>query len=134
MRRLWQGIVRTVFWSYERGSWPYDLLVAAIVLFVFLSPRSWFNDHAQIAQAGPSPHPAPAQFHQVDPVTGAKVYRVDFQSVVSPPGFPELERRAHDALRRDVEGLKGRTFQILRIVPVRGEDSTVLYYDVWVKP
>ncbi len=37
-------VSRTVFWAYERGSWQYDLLVLAILMFIFLSPRSWFND------------------------------------------------------------------------------------------
>ncbi len=37
-------ISRSVFWAYERGSWQYDLIVAAILAFIFLSPRVWFND------------------------------------------------------------------------------------------
>lgn len=46
--RAWEkvkrGFVRAVFWSYERGSWQYDVIVLAIVAFIFLSPRSWFQD------------------------------------------------------------------------------------------
>ena len=38
------GVLRTVFWRYERGTWQYDLIVLAILAFIFLSPRSWFND------------------------------------------------------------------------------------------
>ena len=37
-------VTRSIFWSYERGSWQYDLIVAAILAFIFLSPRAWFND------------------------------------------------------------------------------------------
>lgn len=37
-------VTRTIFWAYERGSWQYDLLVLAILLFIFLSPRAWFDD------------------------------------------------------------------------------------------
>ena len=47
MRTLWRGIVRTIFWSYDRGSWPYDVLVVAIVIFVLATPRSWFHDRPQ---------------------------------------------------------------------------------------
>jgi len=36
--------VRSIFWSYERGSWQYDLIVLAILAFIFLGPRSWFDD------------------------------------------------------------------------------------------
>jgi len=44
MRALWRGITRVVFWSYERGTWPYDLMVVAIVVFVLLTPARWFKD------------------------------------------------------------------------------------------
>ena len=41
MRALGRILYRTIFWSYERGTWPYDVAVALIVLFVLLSPRGW---------------------------------------------------------------------------------------------
>jgi len=45
MRTLWRGIVRVVFWSYERGTWQYDIAVAGITLFVLFSPLLiHFND------------------------------------------------------------------------------------------
>jgi hypothetical protein len=48
LRRAWAMtklvVKRTIFWSYERGSWQYDLICIAILAFIFLSPRSWFND------------------------------------------------------------------------------------------
>lgn len=37
------GMRRAVFWSYERGSWQYDVIVAVILAFIFLTPRSWFQ-------------------------------------------------------------------------------------------
>ena len=46
--KVWSGIklvvTRSIFWAYERGSWQYDVIVLAILLFIFLSPRAWFND------------------------------------------------------------------------------------------
>src|SRR5579864_8158711 len=37
-------VSRSIFWAYERGSWQYDLIVIAILSFIFLTPRAWFND------------------------------------------------------------------------------------------
>jgi hypothetical protein len=37
-------VARSIFWAYERGSWQYDVIVIAILAFIFLSPRAWFND------------------------------------------------------------------------------------------
>jgi hypothetical protein len=38
------ALLRTVFWSYDRGTWQYDLIVLGILAFVFLTPRTWFRD------------------------------------------------------------------------------------------
>jgi hypothetical protein len=38
------AFLRTVFWSYDRGTWQYDLIVLAILAFIFLTPRAWFRD------------------------------------------------------------------------------------------
>lgn len=33
-----------VFWTYERATWQYDLMVIAILAFVWLTPPAWLND------------------------------------------------------------------------------------------
>jgi hypothetical protein len=43
-RKIKLIVIRSIFWAYERGSWHYDVIVAAILAFIFLSPRAWFND------------------------------------------------------------------------------------------
>jgi hypothetical protein len=35
---------RSFFWSYERGSWQYDVICAVILAFIFMTPTSWFHD------------------------------------------------------------------------------------------
>ncbi len=131
MRTLWRVVVRTVFWSYERGTWPYDLAVAAILLFVLLSPRAWFHDQPQM---GPSPSPALVEFLEEDSATTTRTYRVDARLLASPIRTPELEHDLHDAVRKNVADLQGRRFQIVRIEPIRGENGTVISYDVSIKP
>jgi len=52
LRRTWAKIklvaVRAVFWAYERGTWQYDLIVLAILAFIFLTPRTWFHDRPRL--------------------------------------------------------------------------------------
>jgi hypothetical protein len=38
------GLKRFILWDYPRAVWQYDLMVALIVLFIFLTPREWFRD------------------------------------------------------------------------------------------
>jgi hypothetical protein len=134
MRRLWQGLVRTLFWSYDRGSWPYDLMVIAIVAFVLLTPRHWFHDHPQSTALMSSD----VQLLSEDSSSQTSTYRLDAKVLPAAKRTakptPELERETHDILGRAVEELKGQTFQVSRIDPVRAEDGSVVYYDVTVHP
>jgi hypothetical protein len=132
MRSLWRGIVRTIFWSYDRGSWPYDALVVAIVIFVLATPRSWFHDRPQSQAAASSS----VQFVSEDSGSQTRIYRLD-AAALSPQKratkpTPELERETHDILGRTVDELKDRTFQVLRIDPVLDGDGAVVHYDVTI--
>ncbi|HEV3483650.1 MAG TPA: hypothetical protein VGR97_15125 [Candidatus Acidoferrales bacterium] len=132
MGRLWQGIVSTVFWSYERGSWPYDILVVAILVFVLATPRSWFRDEPrQSLIASSSVHLVSA-----DEGNRTRTYRLDAEILSrdkrTTRPTPELEREAHDMLGRTVVDLRDRTFQVVRIEPALAGDGSVLYYDVIV--
>lgn len=35
---------RLVFWDFPRASWQYDVVVALILVFIFLTPREVFHD------------------------------------------------------------------------------------------
>ncbi len=37
-------IWRALFWTYERATWQYDLMVIAILAFVWLTPPDWVGD------------------------------------------------------------------------------------------
>ncbi|MGB6823382.1 MAG: hypothetical protein WBE21_14995 [Candidatus Acidiferrales bacterium] len=136
MQRLWRGVRNTIFWSYERGSWPYDLMVILIVLFVLFTPGKWFHDDPQVNGAGDSGVMLIAQ----DDATRTETYRIDSKlfstSAASPAAQqkgPELERKTHEILSQSVDELKTHTFQIRSIEPIRGADNSVLYYQVNVK-
>jgi hypothetical protein len=134
MRALWRGIIRTIFWSYERGSWPYDLAVIVIVLFVLLTPRHWFHDQPQAAV----PASNTVQVVSQDSTTQTSIYRLDAAALPAEKraakSTPELERATHEILSGTVDDLKGKTFQIRRIDPTFGTDGSVLYYDVTIHP
>jgi hypothetical protein len=34
---------KVIFWSYGRTTWQYDVLCVAILAFVFLTPKGWFE-------------------------------------------------------------------------------------------
>ena len=37
---------KIVFWTYPRTSWQWDVLCVLILIFIFLTPKSWFENNA----------------------------------------------------------------------------------------
>lgn len=122
---------RIFFWTYERGTAPYDIAVGLILVFVLLSPRNWFHDRPVI---GPSPTEASVQEVSVDPASGTQTYHVDARLLSSPMTETELEHLIHDAVRKNVLDLKRGNFKIVHFTQVLGKDGSVMYYEVSIKP
>lgn len=40
---------RLIFWDFPRASWQYDVVVALILAFIFLTPRDIFRDQPRAA-------------------------------------------------------------------------------------
>ena len=40
LRALW----RVFFWTYDRATWQYDVMVIAILAFIWLTPPGWLRD------------------------------------------------------------------------------------------
>jgi hypothetical protein len=40
---------RVVKWDYERGTWQYDVFCLLIIAFIFLTPKTWFNNRRTLA-------------------------------------------------------------------------------------
>jgi hypothetical protein len=128
MRTFWRILYRTIFWSYERGTWQYDVAVAAILIFVLLTPRGWFQDQPQVGMPDAS-----GRVLEIASDEGSRTYRVDARVLAPPARTPELANDLHNAIQRSVPDLKGRGFQILRIEPVRDSIGTVIAYEVQIK-
>jgi hypothetical protein len=43
VRGLLTTLKKIFFWNYARNSWQWDVLCAVILVFIFLTPKSWFT-------------------------------------------------------------------------------------------
>ena len=43
MRGLLTTLKKLFFWNYPRNTWQWDLLCVIILIFIFLTPKSWFD-------------------------------------------------------------------------------------------
>ena len=122
--KLGRGIGHVFFWAYERGTWQYDLIVIAILAFIFLTPRSWFSDRPTL-QMTDLRH---AQgIVEVSHGEGGRTYLVDARLVDSlAPQKPE------EAVRSIVSARVQRPFTVQSVDPVRDRNNVVLGYTVVV--
>jgi hypothetical protein len=41
---LLSALRRLFFWNYARNTWQWDALCVVILIFIFLTPKSWFEN------------------------------------------------------------------------------------------
>lgn len=128
LHRAWEMVkliaARSAFWVYERGSWQYDIILAVILAFIFLTPRSFFNDRPTL-QLSDLRH-----FQGVIEVGRAKDgwrYLVDSRLVES-LGTDKPEDAVREILRRRLH----KPFTIKSLEPTRDSNNVILGYAVVV--
>ncbi|HEY1424359.1 MAG TPA: hypothetical protein VGF20_12955 [Candidatus Acidoferrum sp.] len=120
-----QFFSRIFFWSYERGSWQYDLAVIAILIFVLLTPGRWFHD--QPTREVPA---ATAQVELLSTVGNQQTYKVDAHILTPPEKMPQLQSELHRALQKTESSLQNGRFEITSVEPVRNASGEVIAYQV----
>ena len=120
--RVWRTIKSFIFWSHERGTIQYDIMVTLILLFVFLSPL-WisFNDHPVLR----NPHSSGVVVYPDG--NGAFIYQVEANAV---QGTSDPAIRA--SLLTIIEPISGGV-SISRYEPVTDKKDKVIAYKVWVQ-
>jgi hypothetical protein len=110
---LLSTIKKMFLWNYARNTWQWDVLCVLILVFIFLTPKSWFEGSERRAASG---HQSPAT---TTVLLGAEV--VD----------NELDR-AH--LEQRVRTLSGRSdAQIVALRKVQDKDGKTVGYQVDIR-
>ena len=58
---VFQVVKKVFFWTYARNTWQYDVLCALILAFIFLTPKSWF-DNVELRSRGEHQRPVASAF------------------------------------------------------------------------
>lgn len=122
MSRIWRTLKGYFFWTYDRGSFHYDVMVTLILLFIFLAPRFVdFKDQpgdslARRAGILVNPDGSHGVVYQVEAsqvdAQDEKMVRVNFARVLRPVTGPVT---------------------IDRVEPVRDEKGRIIAYRAWVR-
>ena len=121
MSGIWSTIRDYIFWSYERGTIQYDVMVTLILVFVFLSPKLInFKDK-------PVEHnPHRTGVAVVPDGQGGLIYQIEAAAVVG-----KDEGAVRSELLGIIEPISGEV-SITKIEPVRDSSGRVLSYKVCV--
>jgi hypothetical protein len=126
MASLGQVLSKTLFWSYERGTWQYDLAVLLILVFVLATPARWFHDQPESGEPA-----APGQVQLISKEGNRLTYRVDAR-ILAPPTRLALQTDLHTALKEALPELHSGNFSIAKVEPLRDDQGTVIAYQVEV--
>jgi hypothetical protein len=121
MSRFWRAFKGYIFWTYDRGSFHYDVMVTLILLFIFVTPR-FINYKDQPAER--LPHPT-----GITVTTDGDnfVYRVEASAV---DGHSDDTVRA--SLLRVIEPISGNV-TLLRFDKLRDTSGRVIAYRAVVR-
>lgn len=113
-----------LFWTYERGSFHYDVMVTLILLFIFITPR-FINYHDR------PKFQLPSQIMVENDGSGELVYQVRAHYVESSlPRNGDPDDRTRRALRRLIEPIAGDVM-IERYEPLTTPNGQINSYRVW---
>ena len=127
MASLGQILSKTFFWSYERGTWQYDVAVILILAFVLATPRNWFHDKPESGGLA-----SPGQVLLISRDGNRQTYRVDAR-ILAPPTKLALQNGLHTALQEALPELHNGNFSIAKIEPVHDDQGTVIAYQVEIR-
>ena len=122
MSRIWRTLKGYLFWTYQRGSFHYDVMVTLILAFIFLAPR--FVDFKD--------QPAdnlPRQAGSVVAPDGSKVFVWQVAASQVDAQDEDMVRVNFLRVLRPVAG----AVTIDRVEPVRDGSGHIVAYRAWVR-
>lgn len=104
---------KLLFWNYARSSWQWDILCVVILIFIFLTPKGWFEIGER---PGGRAHQSPTASTLV---VGAEV-------VEKAQDNAELEERLRAFTGR-------RDLQVLGVHKLTGQDGRTTGYEIDIR-
>ena len=114
------GLKRLILWDYPRGVWQYDVFVAIIIAFLFLTPREWFRDQPRLAHA--------SQIASL-PSHGESVFWIESELVTPIPEGQRLVR-----LGKILSARTGKKQELIRVEPILDAEKEIKGFMAFARP
>lgn len=112
------ALKRFVLWDYPRAGWQYDLIVAVILAFIFLTPREWFRDQ-----------PKASSIVMLPAERGTNVYWIEPELLSGIPDADRSNKAAGLLKARD-----RKMHNIVRLEPIFDAEKDIKGYMAFTTP
>jgi hypothetical protein len=116
-----------IFWAYERGSFHYDVMVTAILVFMFVSPH--FIDFKDKPVETVALHASEVLVREAGTSGGSS--RFIYQVRADDMGSASTDAERRTAILRVIEPISGEV-SIERYEPVQNAQGKIIAYNAWV--
>jgi hypothetical protein len=127
MGRFLERSGSVILWSYDRGTLPYDVMCAAILLFVFLTPVGVFHDQ-------PDTVPTPAGPFGRQDISYTQDEQGNWVFLISARLIPpsQDETRLTQTARTRIEKILNQPVVVTDIKPVVSAGGETVGHSVWL--
>ncbi len=129
MKSFLIGIKNVLLWSYERGTWQYDLLCLLVILAVFLVPSKYFGDRDRTG-------PARANETRMDASKAdanyRKIYTNDLKEFLERQNMTELKQFPKVAILLYLQDTLSMEVTLVELKPFNTPNAEA-GYEVWFK-
>lgn len=112
---------RHLLWTFERGSFEWDIMCLLILAFLFLIPRHFFNDVPEFMKVSPT-----ESIHKTEDRNGNTI----FTAKLDTPAFFDTDQTRETAVQM-LQGSLGKSVRPRRIQPIRDWTGRLIAYAIW---
>jgi hypothetical protein len=116
-----------IFWAYERGSFHYDVMVTAILIFMFVSPH--LIDFKDKPVETVALHASEVLVREAGTSGGSS--RFIYQVRADDMGGASTDAERRTAILRVIEPISGEV-SVERYEPVQNAQGKIIAYNAWV--
>ena len=112
------ALKRVLFWDFPRASWQYDVIVVAILAFIFLTPRELFRDQPRAQSIVLLPNDTP----------GVEVFYLEPKLLEATTESERFQKASQMLERRD-----GKKLQLYRLTPIFDSEKEIKGFMAYTK-
>lgn len=112
---------RHLLWTFERGSFQWDIMCCLILAFLFLIPRHFFNDVPEFMKVSPTESLRKTEDRNRNTI---------FTARLDSPRFFDTDQTRQAAVQVLQQSL-GKPVRVTRIQPIRDWTGRVIAYAIW---